>query len=146
MKHYWNVLCWKLMLFFARWANPSPEEICLSLVLYTASLEIPKGTFLDFRPMKGMCGPAKLTGNGLPVFTYTVFEKKIMEFIKVQVEISRPDRINFTSTIDSHTAPERNGEVIECIARYQAPFYELAKNLCRYFPYYPKECKNGFVA
>lgn len=126
----------KFQAYLDRFTRPYPEEIVLSLVLNTASLELRKGKFIELAPVKGCCGPFRLEGNSLPVFTYRVFEKKIMEFIQVRVEVSRPDRIEYTSTIDSGTAPERHGEVVETTDKYKIPFEVLSLHLFRFFPYY----------
>lgn len=122
--------------YLDRFTKPHPEEVVLSLVLHTAALELAPGDFIELAPVKGCCGPFRLEGNSLPSFTYRVFEKKIMEFIQVRVEISRPDRIEYTCTIDSTTAPERHGEIIETIDKYKTPFEMLSLYLFRYFPYY----------
>jgi hypothetical protein len=127
------------------WTPPSQDELVLALTLNTASLEIPPGEFRELAPLKGCCGPFKLSGNALPVFTYTVFEKSIMEFIQVRVEISKPDRITFYSTIDSTTAPELHGQEVETKEKYKQPFHQLAQHLFRYFPFpMPKKEGLGF--
>lgn len=122
--------------------EPETEELVLSLVLNTASLELKKGEYVELAPVKGCCGPFRLMGNSLPLFEYRVFEKKIMEFIHVRVEVSRPARIHFVSSIESNTAPERQGEIVEMMPKYKEPFEKLAQHLFRYFPYY----KSGMTA
>jgi hypothetical protein len=114
--------------------KPSLEEIVLSLVLNTAALGLQKNQYVELAPIKGTCGNFKLSGNSLPNFVYTVFEKKIMEFIEVRVEVSRPDRIQFTSKIKS-TDEKQHGKEVETIEKYKEPFYKLANHLYRYFPY-----------
>lgn len=133
--NWFNNFCWKIVIYFGKWAKPYPDEIVLGLILNTASLGLTKQDYLDLAPIKGTCGPFRLTGNSLPVFTYNVFEKSIMEFIKIRVEISKPDRIEFFATIDSTTAPERHGEVIPVKSKYTEPFTILSHHLYRYFPY-----------
>lgn len=117
--------------------TPSQEELILRLVMGTASLELKKGERVVLAPIPGTCGPFFLTGNSLPVFEYTVFEKKLMEFIRVRVEVARPDRIAFTCWIES-TDEKVNGQKVEATPKYQAPFHKLASNLYRYFPLYAK--------
>lgn len=130
----------KLTLKLHNWtktlAKPHQDELVLALVLQTAALELPKGEYRELAPVKGCCGPFKLSGNSLPVFEYKVFEKSIMEFIHVRVEVSRPDRIYYRATIDSTTAPERHGEEVEMKAKYKEPFERLSWHLFQYFPFY----------
>jgi hypothetical protein len=125
---------------FAEWllfkCPQNQLEIVLSLVLNTASLELKPWDSVELAPIKGCCGPFKLYGNSLPVITYRVFEKAIMEFILVRVEIARPDRITYLAKIDSVTAPERHGESVEVKPKYKEPFQKLALQLFRYFPLY----------
>jgi hypothetical protein len=137
----------RLIAFLGRYDQPYPEEIVLALILNTSQLALKKGEYVEFAPLKGVCGPFKLSGNGLPVFTYTVFEKKIMEFIRVTVEISKPDKILFRSNVvrevrhpalDHYVwATEREvlGEEVETKDRYKAPFNQLALYLFKYFPF-----------
>ena len=120
------------------WAKPDNDELVSFLVLHTASLELYSDQYIELAPVKGTCGPIKLSGNSLPVFEYIVFEKAIMEFIKVRVELARPDKIRFLCTIDSVTAPERHGEEVELKDKYRAPFDKLAWHLMQYFPFYKK--------
>lgn len=91
-------------------------------------------TFLA--PTSGSVGPLSLTGTGLPTVYYKVFEKKIMEFIQVRVELCRPDKIRFFATIDSTTAPERHGEVVKIQSKYEKPFWVMAYNVYKYWPIY----------
>lgn len=130
-------LAFWLMNLLKRWATPFDDELVLALTLYTNSLELPRGVAIELAPVKGMCGPFKLSGNSLPVFEYTVFEKSIMEFILIRVEISKPDRIDFRATIQSKDTldSKRHGEEVECKERYQEPFCFLAWHLYQYFPY-----------
>ena len=122
-------------------SRPEDDELVMKLILHTASLELPHHEWIDLAPLKGCCGPIRLTGNSLPVFEYRLFEKKLMEFIKVRVEVAKPDRISFITTIDSTTAPERHGEEIETEQRYKEVFFQLAMHLLRYFPYMKQEEK-----
>lgn len=138
MKSLWNRIMKWLAEFFWRKAEPPRDWLVLALTLHTASLEMRKDDYTELAPVKGMCGPFRLYGNSLPVFIYRVFEKSIMEFIQVRVEVSKPDRIEFFSTIDSVTAPERHGEAVETKERYKQPFFILARNLYRYFPLVPR--------
>lgn len=122
-------------------AEPDAEEIVRSLVMNTAALELVKGDHIELAPIQGTCGPILLSGNSLPVFEYRVFEKKLMEFIKVRVEVARPDQIRFFCTIDSEGTndPIAHGQEVECKDVYQAPFKKLALSLFNYFPYYRKK-------
>jgi hypothetical protein len=107
-----------------------------SLVSNCASLQLCKGEFIELAPLGGCCGPFKMSGNGIVTFQYIVFEKELMEFVSVTVEISRAERIEFESRIDSTTAPERHGELVETKPEYKEPFDRLSKNLYKYFAHY----------
>ncbi len=124
-----------------RYSAPKADELVLSLVLNTSSLELVKNEFVEFAPIKGCCGPFKLYGNSLPVFEYTVFHQPIMEFVKIRVEVARPDRISFHAAVESKGTLDsaRHGEEIAVIDRFKAPFNRLALNLFYYFPYYRKK-------
>jgi hypothetical protein len=125
----------KLISYLSRFDQVHQEDLVLSLVLNTASLALKKEEYVEFAPIKGTCGSFKLKGNSLPEFTYTVFEKKLMEFIEVRVQVARPDQISFKSTISSTTAPERHGEEVETKDKYKEPFMTLAHHLFSYFPF-----------
>jgi hypothetical protein len=113
---------------------PHLDELVLHLVLHTASLELIKGEYLELAGVKGMCGTVHLSGNSLPCFKYRVFDKGLMEFIYVTVEVSRPDRIHYISRIES-TDPKENGKEVETKDQYKAPFMKLAHHLFEYFPW-----------
>lgn len=133
-------LAFFLMSYLKRWAKPSDEDLVTSLIYNTASLELTKGECIELAPIKGCCGPFKLYGNALPVFEYNVFEKEMMEFIKVRVEVSKPGRIHFLTSIDSINTsdPVRHGEEVETKEKYKEPFNKLAWSLFQYFPYFRK--------
>lgn len=122
------------------------------LIMHTASLELAKHEYIELAPVTGMCGPCKLSGNSLPVFEYRVFDPRkkpfMMEFVKVRVEVSKPDRIQFIAKIDSEGSVDhaRHGEEVEALPMYREPFYRLATHLFRYFPYFvnPKRDPNRF--
>ncbi len=118
------------------WLKPPIEMLVAQTIFNTASLELTKDEYIELAPIRGTCGTFKLSGTSLPVFEYKVFEKKVMEFIHVRVEMSSPDRIEFKATIDSTTAPERHGEEVECVSAYKRPFDMLILQLFKYFPYY----------
>ncbi len=141
MKKLWISWLRRLERYLAPRTAPHPDELVTSLILHTASLELAKGEFIELAPIKGCCGPFKLSGNCLPVFEYIVFDKTApMEFIKVRVEISKPDRIEFSAAIESiHTSdPKRHGEILEVKQRFKEPFEKLALHLFHYFPYHRK--------
>jgi hypothetical protein len=120
---------------------PSQQELVSHLVLHTSCLEMMKHEYTLLAPVKGCCGPFKLSGNALPVLEYIVFHKPIMEFIQVRVEVGRPDKMKFICTISSDSAPERHGEAIETREAFERPFRILIAHLFRYFPLYIKEPK-----
>jgi hypothetical protein len=118
-------------------ANPpraQNDEIVMNLVLHTAALALKKGQFVEFAPIQGSCGNIKLSGNSLPCFEYTVFDKAIMEFIRVRVEVAKPDRISFSCKIKP-TDEKYEGAQVETKAQYMEPFWKLATHLNRYFPF-----------
>jgi hypothetical protein len=130
------------------WARPDQLEVVTHLIMHTASLEIPHGESLDLAPMKGCCGPFRLSGNGLPVFKYRVFDPAVeiegrrrleAHFVEVIVEISKPDRIHFRAQIDSKTNdPELHERNILVKEKYKDPFFKLSAHLFGYFPFHRK--------
>lgn len=77
----------------------------------------------------------RLSGNCLPVFQYLVFDKKApMEFVKVRVEVSMPDRIIFISHIQS-SDPKFDGKKVETKEEFKTPFTKLSLQLYEYFPF-----------
>src|SRR4051812_41858492 len=91
-------------------------ELILALTLQTAALELAKHEFIELAPLPGVIGPFRLSGNSLPVFEYRVFDPRkkpfMMEFVKVRVEVSKPERIHYIATIDAEGSqdPKRHGE------------------------------------
>lgn len=118
---------------------PERDALILHLVLHTAALELKKGEYRELAPLKGCTSPIRIYGNSLPVFEFLMFEKPIMEFVKVRVEVARPDRISFRATIESKGNEDnaRHGEEIEVTARHKAVFEQLSRHLWDYFPLYP---------
>lgn len=112
------------------------EEIVRTIILNTSALALEKDRYVEFAPITGTCGNVKLSGNSLPIFSYTVFEKKIMEFIQVTVEISKPETIAFSSKIKSED-PNFDGKKVPTIEKYKRPFFKLATQLVQYFPFPP---------
>lgn len=110
------------------------EEVVMSLILNTAALALEKGKHVELAPIKGTCGNIKLSGNSLPTFVYIVFEKKIMEFIEVRVEVSKPDRVQYFSKIVS-SDEKANGKSVETKEKYKQPFLKLCDSLTTYFPF-----------
>jgi hypothetical protein len=135
MKFKLKKLIRRVIAYLSKYDQPYPEELVLALILNTAQLALQKNEYVEFAAIKGTCGAFKLTGNSLPRFTYFVFEKRIMEFIEVRVEVAKPGRISFTSTISSTSAPERHGEEVETKEKYKEPFMKLATYLFYYFPF-----------
>jgi hypothetical protein len=134
MNLFFKQMLRRIVAFLSQYDRPYNDEIVLSLILNTAQLALMKNEYVEFAPLRGVCGTFKLTGNALPCFLYTVFEKKLMEFIEVRVEISKPDRIQFFSKIVS-TDPAFNGKEVETKEKYKEPFNQLALYLHTYFPF-----------
>jgi hypothetical protein len=126
-----------MMHAFLNWLSrkraPTQEAIVRQIILGTAALELPKGEYVYFAPIQGTCGAFALTGNSMPLFKYTVFEKALMEFIEVQVTLCKPDMISFSSRIKSEDK-NADGKVVDTKEKYKEPFNELALNLHNYFP------------
>lgn len=116
-------------------------DLILALTLSTAMMGLKKNEYVELAPLPGVCGPFKLSGNSLPVFEYIVFEKDLMEFIQIRVEVSKPDRIHFTASISckgaagEHEKSERHGTEVEMKEKYKEPFLKLASFLKAYFPF-----------
>lgn len=124
----------KLIEWLKGYARAEQDELVSYLIRNTASLALKKEEYVEFAPIKGTCGVIRLSGNSLPCFVYTVFEKKIMEFIEVRVEVSKPDRIHFSSQIKS-TDQTQHGKEVETKEKYKEPFLVLANHLFQYFPF-----------
>jgi hypothetical protein len=124
-----------LAVYFSKWLpKPSQVELVTSLVLNTASLEIAAYEHREFAPIKGTCGNIRLTGTSLPVFTYLVFDKKLMEFVEVRVEVSRPERIEYIARIKSLDI-STDGKEVPIVDKYKAPFERFSLALYNYFPF-----------
>lgn len=117
-------------------------ELVLALTIQTSALELAKNEYVEMAPLPGMCSPFRLSGNSLPVIEYLIFEQKMMEFIKVRVEIAKPDRIEYVAKIDckgakgQHTNAERHGQEVPMKDKYKEPFEKLSGYLRSYFPFY----------
>lgn len=126
-----------LIEFLSQFVRDDIEMLVFCLVYHTAALGLAKDEWVEFSPLRGTCGNFKLSGNSHPVFEYHVFDKSYMEFMKVRVEVAKPDKIHFIAIIDQtgHTDQSRNGQEVEVRDFYKTPFYDLAWHLFRYFPY-----------
>lgn len=128
-----NRLLRRLAEFLNRRSLPSQKELVGWLVFKTASLELEVGENAYLGGVAGVYGAIKLSGNSLPRFQYTVFDRKLMEFVQVTVEISLPDRVDFTSKIfdrETHT----HAREVETLEQYKKPFFTLGYQLFKYFP------------
>lgn len=65
----------------------------------------------------------------------------MMEFVKIRVEISKPDRIHFQAIIDADKTsdPKRHGELVDLKQAYKEPFEKLLVHLFYYFPFFRKK-------
>lgn len=86
-------------------------------------------------PVGGSFGPFIFTGNTNPQIRYLTFDDSLMEFVNVTVSLNLPDRLTFEA------ATEDLGSVLPK-KQYEAPFWELAKNLYFYFPLAPDAERN----
>lgn len=131
----------KLKAWLARWAlvlsAPPKSDLVKNIVCGTAALELLKEQSRTLPPFDGMYSHIVLTGNSLPVFTYQVFSKGLMEFILVRVEVSLPDRIHYRAFI-CEEFPKAKKE-IECLDSYCKPFELLLINLYNYWPLRKKD-------
>lgn len=130
-----------LQAYLDRFTQPAQDELVSHLVVHVASIGLARHEYVELAPIKGCCGAIKMLGNSLPVFEYVVFDKAIMEFIKVRIEVSKPDRIQYRAFIESKNTEDkiRHGEEIEVKPKYKEPFEKLVYFLFRYFPVAPKE-------
>lgn len=137
---------WVMFKQSEKYATPWDAELVFALTVHTSALALGHDgnpSFVEFAPLKGIYGNFRLSGNMLPVVEYQVFDKKLMEFILVRVEVAKPDRVDFIAKIRSNTPAKgeppdgkcRDGETVNCLPVYKEPFYALARHLCRYFPY-----------
>src|ERR1043165_7141436 len=113
------------------------DEVISYLSLHTASLELPNHQYQVLAAVPGMVGRwVSVSGGALPVFTYLVFDKGMMEFIRVRVELSRPNRIQYLAQIAAPDAESNssNGEAVTAVDAYRKPFRRLVKRLFRYYP------------
>lgn len=128
-----NRLLRKLAEYLNKRTLPSHKELVGWIVFKTASLELKVGEYAYLGGVAGVYGVIRLTGNSLPIFSYTVFDKKLMEFVQVSAELSLPDRIEFTCKIfDRET--QTHETVVETKEQYTKPFFTLAYQLFKYFP------------
>ncbi len=121
---------------FTQVKKPNDAVLVMELVMRVSGIELLREQSVYLNPVKGMIGPVRVTGNSLPAFDFKMFEKSIMEFIHVRVEVAMPERIEFICTIDSTTAPERHGEVVPATQEYKDAFFQLAYSLFNYWPIY----------
>lgn len=124
----------RVIAYLSQYTRASDEELVLALVLNTAQLALKKDEYVEFAAIKGTCGTFKLSGNSLPSFHYTVFEKKLMEFVEINVQVSRPNRITFSSRIKSEDKVQ-DGKEVETKDKYKEPFLTLTQHLFNYFPF-----------
>lgn len=120
-----------------RLSAPTQIDLVKNVVCGTASLELVKDETRTLPPYAGMFSHVILTGNSLPIFTYQVFSKKLMEFIAVRVEISLPDRIQYRAFLCDEFPTLK--EEIECLDSYRKPFELLLINLYNYWPLRKKD-------
>ncbi len=119
--------------FLSRFIRPTNEDLVRQIILGTAALGLEKHEHVEFSPIKGTVGNFKLSGNGMPFFTYLVFEQKIMEFVRITVSVRKSDRIEFVARVES-TDLEHHGKTVEVKDKYKEPFMRLATYLHDYFP------------
>lgn len=117
----------RLWVLWATLFGPTPWQLVPRLVEGVSGLELTKGNYQRLAPISGVWGSIKIEGNAIPVFTYYVFDKALMEFVEVKAIVSLPDQIAFEATTQDL------GHV-PVLAPYIAPFHRLSRNLFRYFP------------
>lgn len=113
-----------------------PDELALAsmISMYCCTLELRMGEFVELAPVQGTCGHIQITGNANPVFSYVVFDKKLMDFIEVSVLVSKKNGFKFTSTVKAINK-ETEAKQIETKDAYKEPFLVLSNHLFRYFPF-----------
>lgn len=122
------------------WSRPNDSILITALIQRISQIMLLReesaylnGVKIPNEKVQGMFGAVKVTGNGAPVFSYLMFDKQLMEFVRVSVELSLPDRIAFSYKIDSEDEAT-HGKEVEEKEEYKAPFYKLAYALYDYFP------------
>lgn len=138
MKRHKKLVKW-LLDKLTLWSIPDREDLVMHLISHVSFLAIPKQKCVYFSPVARMCGEICLSGNGLPVFEYTMFDKRIMNFVRVRVELSKPGRIHFSGQVFKDPDPETDEMPVEMDSFYRDPFYLFASHLFRYFPLFPKK-------
>lgn len=108
-------------------------QLITNLVLCCSSLGIPLGSRVAFAAVGGSCGSISLMGSTCPTFRYVVFDKKIMQFVEVFVEVSRPNRIEYICR--TFNDPEGPSQELEMKDQYKKPFLLLCSHISRYFPF-----------
>jgi hypothetical protein len=142
---YQKLIRW-LMPYFERVAGPSDAELTGKMCMNTANMELAKGEYILLNPiMPGQCGPFTLSGNCLPVVEYIMFEKKLMEFVKVRAEVGAGEKVRYVCTIESikTSDPANHGKQLDPKPAYMEPMERLIRQLFRYFPYCPDLLKDG---
>jgi hypothetical protein len=128
-------LCRYLSKWFGQYCVPNQEEMVRNIILGVTSLGLSPEDKAYLAPINGVCGPFVITGNSLPIFRYLVFDKEIRQFVRIKVEISKPDRITYQGTIESESiAPELHGKIHPVADRYKRPFQNMCKHIYHYFP------------
>lgn len=118
-------------------AAPSKEELVKAFIAGTASLELLKSESVKLNALPGMFSHIEVSGNSLPVVKYQVFDKGLMEFILIRVELALPDRITYRAFYcDTFPEPKQETEVLPY---YIEPFNILLLNLYNYWPLRKKD-------
>lgn len=122
----------------SRFTAPSQAELVFNLCVRVMSLELQSHEYVEFAPLKLIFGPFKIYGGGLPVCEYVMFDRNTMEFLKVKVEIGRPDKLTYRVQIESIRLEDssRHGEIVPIKPEHRVPFETLIRHLYSYFPYH----------
>lgn len=118
---------------------PDQRELVHNIVLNVASLELAKNECMKLAACGGSCGLITLRGNAVPQIDYLVFEKTLMEFVRVTVQIQLPNKITYFCSIESQNTsdPKRHGEEVELREAYKEPLFKVAHLFYQYFPFIP---------
>lgn len=107
--------------------GPSQKALVGRIVAGVSGLEILRSECRHLAPVTDVYGPFTIEGNALPTFSYIIFDDRLMEFVKMRVVVSLPDRLTFSGeTQDLGQVPIK--------PHYKKPFMNLATHLYRYFP------------
>lgn len=117
------------------------EMAVLKLTISCASLQMTQDDWVEFSPLPGTCGVIKMRGSVNPTFQYTTFDRSIMCFVRVTVEVSKPAKINYFAQILSPEDANTEAVSVRVREEYKIPFQVLMNKLMAYFPFWKSDTR-----